>query len=389
MKICHAFLFFSVRFAGGTSDLMYKICKAQEKVGLKPVIYSGDYHFDFELAGYLKGTQFEVTPSKLDKEGFSIMLDLPALAERQVPTFSVVHMHALRTYQNVVLYKKCIKYGIPYIVDAHGAVPYYTRKKLLKRLFDRLWGRKILRDAGVIIAETEVGVQEYLEIDPNLDRDKIKILSPPFDTDEYLTLPEFGAFREKFSIEKTEKIVSFLGRIHHIKGNDFLIKGFARLLERRTDVRLVLIGSDDGHQKECEQLALDLGVADKVFFPGFIAGEEKSSALVDSDIVVQMSRHEQGAWAPIEAVLCNTPIIVTRHTGAGEDVARMDAGYLVQFDDIDGLADQIDWVLNHQEEAQIKTVKARTHVLEKLSMNARINEYTELYELAKKNMVKK
>ena len=313
------------------------------------------------------------------------MLDLPSLAEKEVPTFDVVHMHALRTYQNVVLYKKCMKYGIPYIVDAHGAVPYYAKKKLLKRLFDRIWGRNILRDAGVIVAETEVGVCEYLEIDPSLDRNKIKILSPPFDTDEYLTLPESGVFREKLSVNKTEKIVSFLGRIHHIKGNDFLIKGFARLLERRNDVNLVLIGPDDGHQKECEQLALDLGVSDKVFFPGFVAGKEKSSALVDSDVVVQMSRHEQGAWAPIEAVLCNTPIIVTKHTGAGEDVARMDAGYLVEFDDIDGLANQIDWVLNHQEKARTKTEKARTYILEKLSMNARINEYTELYKLAERN----
>ena len=50
MNICHAYLFFSIRFAGGTSDLMFKICKAQEKLGHKPIVYSGHYEFDHDLA---------------------------------------------------------------------------------------------------------------------------------------------------------------------------------------------------------------------------------------------------------------------------------------------------------------------------------------------------
>ena len=48
MKILHAFVFFSIKHAGGTSDLMYKIAKAQKKAGLSPIILSGDYKFDYE-----------------------------------------------------------------------------------------------------------------------------------------------------------------------------------------------------------------------------------------------------------------------------------------------------------------------------------------------------
>ena len=50
MKILHAFIFFSIKHAGGTSDLMYKIAKAQKKAGLSPIILSGDYKFDYDLA---------------------------------------------------------------------------------------------------------------------------------------------------------------------------------------------------------------------------------------------------------------------------------------------------------------------------------------------------
>src|SRR2546430_9129343 len=170
MKICHAFPFFSVRFAGGTSDLMFKLAKAQLKAGQLPVIYSGDHNFDAELASRLPGAKFEVTRSYLDRQGFSIMPRLPAIARRDLRSYDVVHMHVLRTYQNVVLYRYCRKYGIPFVMDAHGSTPYAMRKRTIKRAFDRIWGRRMLQDAAWVIGETEIGIREYLDIEPGLDR---------------------------------------------------------------------------------------------------------------------------------------------------------------------------------------------------------------------------
>lgn len=379
MKVCHAFIFFSIKFAGGTSDLMYKICKAQEKTNIKPVVYTGDYNFDNNLAGKLRGTDFRIFKSIWDSIGFSIMPKLSRMADKEVPSFDIVHMHVFRTYQNVILYKKCIKHNIPYVIDAHGAVPYYNKKVFIKKVFDFLWGRKMLRDAKFLIAETNVGVEEYLGIDPTIRKEKIKVLSPPFDTDEFLNLPERGKFREEFNIGSKEEVISFLGRVHYIKGNDFLIKAFSKLSARRNNVRLVIIGSDDGDMEYCKQLSNNLGVGDKVLFTGFLEGDKKLSALVDSDIVAQMSRSEQGAWAPMEAVLCKTPIVVTCNTGAGEDVLRLDAGYTVNFNEVDKLTDKLEWILDNYDMAKEKTTLAKAYIEKNLSMNSRIHEYTEIY----------
>lgn len=379
IKVCHAFIFFSVRFAGGTSDLMYKICKAQVKSGLQPVVYTGDYQFDAELASMLSGVVFRVTRSWLDRMGYSIMPSLISLAHRDIQAFDVVHMHVFRTFQNLVLYHYCRKYGVPYIIDAHGAVPYYRHKRVLKWLFDLIWGRRMLRNAAKLIAETKVGVDEYKAIDPEIDDERLTVLSPPFDTDEFADLPERGLFRREYGI-KEKDVIMFLGRVHQIKGNDFLIKGFTELMKRRKSCRLLIVGSDDGHKDECEALAANLGVSDSVTFVGFLDSEKKVSALVDADIVAQMSRQEQGAWAPFEAVLCGTPIIVTSHTGAGEDVKRVDAGYLVDFDDVQGLAECMEWILTHKDEARAKTVRAKAFIEQNLSLNQRVHEYTKLYQ---------
>ena len=123
MNICHAYLFFSIRFAGGTSDLMFKICKAQEKLGHKPIVYSGHYEFDHDLAAKLPNTKFRIIRSYMDKLGFSIMPSLKKNLERDKDNIDIVHMHVFRTFQNLILYYFCKRHNIPYIMDAHGAVP--------------------------------------------------------------------------------------------------------------------------------------------------------------------------------------------------------------------------------------------------------------------------
>jgi len=368
---------------------MYKICKAQVKQGHHPVVYSGDYKFDQELADSLPGTEFRITRSWLDSAGFSLMPGLSGLLHREINEFDVVHMHVFRTFQNVVLYHFCQKYNVPFVIDAHGAVPYYSRKNFIKKLFDRFWGKRMLRDADFLVAETKVGVKEYLDIDPELDPEKIAVISPPFDTDEFEVLPERGGVRETHGIDPDKKVIMFLGRVHHIKGNDFLIKGFADLCQRRDDCLLLIVGGDDGHMDECKALVEALGVTNKVTFTGFIGGEEKNSALMDADIVAQMSRQEQGAWAPFEAVLCGIPIIVTGHTGAGEDVRRVDAGETVEFDNVSELSSKIEGILDNYAEAKDKTMKAKAFIETKMSMNARAQEYIDLYQRAIRKRKKK
>lgn len=379
MKILHSFILFSVEIGGGTSDFIYKICKAQAKAGLKPTVLSGSYAFDQELANSLDGVDFHVEKTWLHKQGFSLMPGLALWCRNNLQQYDVVHMHVYRTFQNIVLYYYCRKYNIPYVMDAHGSTPYFTSKNFIKKLFDKSIGKSILKNASVLLAETEVGVDEYINLDNTINRDKIVVLSPPFDTDEYLKLPKKGDFRKKYNISLDEKVISFLGRVHYIKGNDFLIKGFAEFAKCNQNSKLVIIGPDDGHMVECKKIVDDLGIKDSVIFTGFLGGEYKNSALVDSDIVVQLSRQEQGAWAPLEAVLCETPIVVTRHTGTGEDIKRLNAGYLVDFDDVEGLSDIFANIFDNYDSAMDKTLQAKQYIERHLSFNCRVGEYTDIY----------
>ncbi len=380
MKILQVFAFFSLPHGGGTVDLVYKLSTALVGRGHEVAIYTGDFELDQEYIDSL--TEVKVYPfhSWLNLAGVHLIPSMVTEVKRKLKDFDIIHLHCFRSFQNIVIHHYAQKYGVPYVLDTHGSLPRTHGKRgfkwLLKWLFDVAFGYMIVRDASRVIAETEVGVNEYKELIVN--KDKIALIPPPFATEEFSHLPSPGLFRQKYNIKK-KRIVLFLGRIHWIKGLDFLVESFYELAQYRNDVILVIVGSDDGYKSSLDRLIDKLDLSDRVLFTGFLGGEEKLLALVDADVVVQTSRYEQGARAPFEAVLCNTPIIVSSNSGAGEDVSKIDAGYLVEFGDRSDLRDKIQYVLDNPAEAAHKTKEAKEYIGTNLSMTKRVVEYEELY----------
>lgn len=374
MKILHVFNVF-YPLAGGTVDLMSKLTRTLAQRGHEVAIYTSDFRLDQVYIDSLDGIKVCPFHSWLNLLGSHLTPSMVAETKRSLKDFDIIHLHGHRCLQNIPIHHYAQKYGIPYVVDAHGSTP-RLGKRLLKRLFDIAFGYRILRDATYCIGETQMGVNEYKEF--GVDQDKIILIPPPFFIEEFSQLPAAGGFRSRYGIGE-KRLVMFVGRINQIKGLDFLVESFAELAKLRSDVILAIVGNDDGYKPTLDALIGRLGLSSKVLFTGFLSGEEKLSALVDADVFIQVSRYEQGAWAPIEAVLCGTPIIVTGHTGTGEDVKRLDAGYLVEFGNTEELAGLIMKILEDPGEAEGKARVAAKYVRENMSMAERIVDYEKLY----------
>lgn len=377
MKVLHVFPFFSLKHAGGTCDLIYKLCRAQSQRGYEVTVMVGEYKLDKEYADSLEGVRIMAFPSYLNRARLYVMPGMIKVLKETLREYDVVHLHVSRTFQNWIVCHYAHKYSVPYVVDSHGSAPRHTRRRLAKWIYDKIVGFKMLEKSAKCIAETQVGIREYKELGVN--EEKIVLIQPPFPVEDFNNLPKEGGFRNKFRLESAE-IIMFLGRIHWIKGIDFLVDAFSELVKERKSAKLVILGPDDGVQTSLERQVEKLGIKDQVLFPGFMNGNAKFEALVDADVVVQTSRYEQGAWAPIEAVLCNTPIIVSNNSGAGEDVARMDAGYLVNWGDVRELKDMMAYVLDNAAVAGEKTARAKRFVMENLSMSNKILEYEMCYK---------
>ena len=381
IKVLHAFIWFSISKGGGTCDLIFKLARAQQKRDdLSPIIYASRDHLDENLKKKLNQTVFILSNKFLNL--FNLNLNNPSFIKIFINKPDIVHMHLFRSLQNVFLYIYCSITNTPYVMDAHGSVPFWNRGRLKKKIFDIIIGKRIMLNANAWIAESKVGIEEYIKYFPELKNKKIDLISPPFGIEEFLELPETNKqeFIEKYSLKNNRKIISFLGRLHKEKGIDFLIRGIANLKQNNINVDCLIIGPDDGYKYHLEKLAVELSIAEDVHFLGFKSGEKKNEILKNSDLVVQLSRFEQGAWAPIEGLLCGTPILVTRNTGSGEDVQRLNAGYLVDYDNIEEFVNQVKFIFNNYDDALLKTENAREYIINNLSMEARMDEYVSIYK---------
>ena len=376
---------------GGTKVLCYELSKELTRRGHEVTVYTTDADIGSRLTDVhgvknIDGIEVRyfrnLSNLMAHKYKIALPLGMSLTVRREISNNDVIHLHVFRSFQNIVMHHYAKKHGIPYVLDAHGSTPRIHGGKrgvkwLLKWIFDVAFGYRILRDASKVVAETEVGVNEYKEF--GINQDKIVLITPPFPLEEFSQLPPPGRFRSKYDI-KDKQILLFLGRIHWIKGLDFLVESFYELTKSRSKAILVIVGPNDGYKPTLDKLINNLDLSDKVLYTGFLGGEEKLSALVDADVVLQTSIYEQGAWAPFEAVLCNTPIIVSSNSGAGEDVKRIDAGYLVEYGNKNELRDTMQYVLDNPAEAQIKTKKAKNYIETNLSMAKGIEKYEKLYK---------
>ncbi|MBQ5656014.1 MAG: glycosyltransferase family 4 protein, partial [Bacteroidaceae bacterium] len=134
-----------------------------------------------------------------------------------------------------------------------------------------------------------------------------------------------------------EKVVTFLGRITMQKGPEYFIEAAKRVLDRSHNIRFCFAGSGDMLNAMIE-LAAAYGIADRCHFPGFQRGKQVYECYKNSDVFVMPSVSEPFGIAPLEAMQCGCPSIISKQSGCGEILTNV---IKVDYWDIDAMADAI------------------------------------------------
>lgn len=98
---------------------------------------------------------------------------------------------------------------------------------------------------------------------------------------------------------------------------DLILQAFKIMLEKNSslDSRLIFINNAD-KQQDLKQLAVDLGIADKVSFLGFLDNEAYSDVIRMVDLNVQCPFYDAGGVSLMESLAAGIPVISTHVTGA-------------------------------------------------------------------------
>lgn len=129
-----------------------------------------------------------------------------------------------------------------------------------------------------------------------------------------MTSEERKRLKQSFSYDAEDSIVLFVGRLDSIKGVDFLIKAFRKVLDIYSHSRLILVGDGNynNYLKECS------GIHSRITFTGKVDKEELYQYYRIADVGVMPSFHEQCSYVAIEMMMHGIPLIGTDSTGLGE-----------------------------------------------------------------------
>ena len=137
------------------------------------------------------------------------------------------------------------------------------------------------------------------------------------------------------------KRVLFMGRITFQKGPDYFVEAARLVHSVMPDVHFVMAGSGDMFYRMVRRVA-ELRMGTVFHFPGFQSGENVERMYASCDLYVMPSVSEPFGIAPLEAMICDIPVIMSRQSGVAEVVHN---ALKVDFWDIQELANKICAVL--------------------------------------------
>lgn len=243
-------------------------------------------------------------------------------------------MHVYFGHTGVHLLPFIKRWDRPVVVSFHGmdVQPREDQPGYVDRL------RDLLQTLPMVMARSESLKQRLVEL--GCDAGKIRLNRTGIPMEGFPVAerpaPENGEWRLIQACRMVEK-----------KGLDDTLNVFVDLLKSFPNARLTLAG--DGPLMEAtEKLAVELGIAGQVDFPGFLDSKQLRDLYHQAHIFIHPSRitadHNQEGIpnAMLEAMATGLPVVATLHGGIPEAVEEGKTGWLVEERDRGGLLERVE-----------------------------------------------
>jgi len=315
---------------------------------------------------------------KFQRGAYSICL-LPTLI-KIINKFDVVNVHApFFEVGPIVLISKLYKKKV--ILTYHCDLS--LRNSILSSLVEKMYYFSI-KLATKLADKIVVNSIDFLKASRiKKYAKKAAEIFPPINTSKFRKVKVSEKFRKKYSIEKSDFVVGFLGRITREKGLEYLIKAIPMINKKIKNVKVLIAGESEkiaGGKGESEKEKL-LKTIEKlrlnnVFFTGYIDEREINQFYSTCDVFVLPSTHslESFGIVQVEAMLCGTPVVATDLPGIRIPVKVSKMGLLVRPKNSRDLARAIIKILKNKKQF----VKPRKKIVKSFSLKETIKKYGEL-----------
>jgi glycosyltransferase involved in cell wall biosynthesis len=178
-----------------------------------------------------------------------------------------------------------------------------------QRLYLSAFTAHSCRRARRVIAISESTKADLVRV-LGLPAEKVDVAYPGI-TPEFRPLPpeQVEAFRARRGLPG--RFILYLGTLEPRKNLGALIRAFGELSHAERDLYLVLAGAKGWLYADLFKLTEDLGLADRVIFPGFVPSEDLPLWYNSATVFAYPSSYEGFGLPVIEALACGRPVVTS------------------------------------------------------------------------------
>ncbi len=224
----------------------------------------------------------------------------------------------------------------------------------LRAYLNKVVPRSIER-ADLVLADSQSTKNDLIEL-LGVSPDKIEVVYAGVERRFHPMEGEMALQRVKKRYGLDSPFILSLGTLEPRKNFTGLIEAYA--LMRDKGLKLVIAGGKGWLYDEIFARVEELGLENKVIFPGFVADEDLPALYNLAELFVFPSLYEGFGLPPLEAMACGTPVVTSDRPSLPEVVGE--AGLMVEATDSQELAEAMERVLtdeNLRKEMREKGVK--------------------------------
>ena len=291
-------------------------------------------------------------------------------------TFDVIHAHDWLTAYAAKTLKE--SYNIPLVSTIHATESGRNggiQTEMQRYINDTEW--MLTYESSEVIVNSNFMKNDIQRIF-GLPFEKIKVIPNGIDLKKFDGIKKDYEFRRRFAADN-EKIILSLGRLVFEKGIQHLIYAMPKILSNYNDAKLVIVGKG-GMIDELKQITVNLGIQDKVYFTGYMAGDDVQKMYKVSDVAVFPSTYEPFGIVALEAMLGGTPTVVSDIGGLNEIVKHGETGLKSYAGNANSIADSVTQLLYDYDLSEKITKNAKLEVVQNFNWTKIAEDTRKLYE---------
>lgn len=301
---------------------------------------------------------------------------------RLISQADVIHLHGLWQPANYQAWKLCQSAHKPVVTTVHGMLAPWSmqQSRLKKKIYYALFESKLINHSALLHftadLERKTASPWYA---PNI---RTAVIPPVFVIDDYNRLPEHHSYAQQIpELSKVKQYILFVGRLHHKKGIEPLIRGFSMIASGYQDISLIIAGPGPAdYRQSLESLANECGVASRVIFLNSVTGAAKTAVYRGATLFATISHQENFGIVFAEALACETPVLMTEGVDIYPDILQNKIGFVTK-PDPESVAGSLRKILtDHRPELDEMGRCGRQWVLDTLSPEAVARRWVEAYQ---------